>query len=190
MSKRINWIAIIPTPRIAIIPMAHIAIFLMAAVLLVACATDPTGNPNTPAAADTPVVMQDLDIVSGQTIYVPAYSEVPFTGGGRVIDMTVTLAVHNTDPDSAIILNSVRYYGADGQLVREHLEAPRQLGPLASAEFVVEAERGRGVGTNFIVEWVAEEAVYEPVVEALMLNATGNQGVSFISVGRVVSQIE
>ena len=40
------------------------------------------------------------------------------------------------------------------------------------------------------VEWVAEEAVYEPVVEALMLNATGNQGVSFISVGRVVSQID
>ena len=183
MSKRNN--------RIAIVPLAHLAISLMAAVLLAACATDPTGNPNnSPAAADPPVVMQDLDIVSGQTIYVPAYSEVPFTGGGRVIDMTVTLAVHNTDPDSAIILNSVRYYGADGQLVREHLDAPRQLGPLASAEFVVEAERGRGVGTNFIVEWVAEEAVYEPVVEVLMLNATGNQGVSFISVGRVVSQIE
>ncbi|CUS06159.1 conserved exported protein of unknown function [Candidatus Promineifilum breve] len=200
MNNRNNRIAIVSMarianilkPRIAIVSMAHFAIILMAAVLLAACATDPTGNPNTPAAAaaDTPVVMQDLDIVSGQTIYVPAYSEVPFTGGGRVIDMTVTLAVHNTDPDSAIILNSVRYYGADGQLVREHLDAPRQLGPLASAEFVVEAERGRGVGTNFIVEWVAEEAVYEPVVEALMLNATGNQGVSFISVGRVVSQID
>jgi hypothetical protein len=133
--------------------------------------------------------VQDLDVVSGQTIYVPAYSEVPFTGG-RLLDLTVTLAVHNTDPTRPIVLTAVRYYGADGELARDFLPEPRQLGPLASTEFVAESERGRGVGTNFIVEWVAEEPVYEPVVEALMINATGNQGVSFISVGRVVSQIE
>ncbi len=147
-------------------------------------------NVAAPEAEMTPVAVQDLDIVSGQTIYVPAYSEVPFTSGGRTLELTVTLAVHNTDLTRPIVLTSVRYYSSDGQLVREYLPEPRQLGPLASTGFVVDPVRGAGVGTNFIVEWVAEEPVYEPVVEALMLNATGNQGVSFVSVGRVISQIE
>ena len=141
-----------------------------------ACNSAPNAATNVaaPEAEMTPVAVQDLDIVSGQTIYVPAYS----------------LAVHNTDLTRPIVLTSVRYYSSDGQLVREYLPEPRQLGPLASTGFVVDPVRGAGVGTNFIVEWVAEEPVYEPVVEALMLNATGNQGVSFVSVGRVISQIE
>jgi hypothetical protein len=164
-------------------------IFLLLAGLCVGC-ENVTGQSGTPTATPAAIQVQDLDIVSGQTIYVPAYSEVPFTGAGRMLELMVTLTVHNTDLTRPIILTSVRYYNGDGQLVREYLDGPRQLGPLASAEFVVEPERGRGVGTNFIVDWVAEEPVYEPVVEALMLNTTGNQGVSFSSVGRVVSQIE
>ncbi len=169
-----------------------LTIILCVAVWLAGCATDPTGNPSDPAAAGvaTPVVVQDLDVVSGQTIYVPAYAEAPITGGGRTLDLTATLVVHNTDLTHPIIVTAVRYYGADGQLIADLLESPRQLAALASADFVVAPERGRGVGTNFIVEWVAEQPVYEPVVEALMLNASGNQGVSFISVGRVISQIE
>lgn len=157
--------------------------------LAAGCGGNATGGEAT-AAVTPAVVVQDLDIVSGQTIYVPAYSEVPFTGGGRRLELTVTLAVHNTDLNHPIVLTSIRYYASDGQLAREYLAQPQELGPLAATEFVVEPERGRGVGTNFIVEWVAEEPVYEPVVEALMLNATGNQAVSFISPGRVLSQIE
>ncbi len=157
------------------------------------CADSPSGGLATnTTAAEPPIVVQDLAIVSGQTIYVPAYSAVPFTDAGRTLELTVTLAVHNTDLARPIVLTSVRYYGGDGQLVRDYLDEPRELGPLASTEFVVEPGRGAGaasVGTNFIVEWVAEEPVYEPVVESLMLNASGNQGVSFISVGRVVSRI-
>jgi hypothetical protein len=164
-------------------------IFLLLAGLCAGC-EDVTGEFGPPAATLQAIEVQDLDIVSGQTIYVPAYSEVPFAGAGRALELTVTLIVHNTDLTRPIVLTSVRYYSSDGQLVREHLDGPRQLGPLASAEFTVEPERGRGVGTNFIVDWVAEEPVYEPVVEALMLNTTGNQGVSFSSVGRVISQIE
>lgn len=172
MSRRVCWI-----------------IILGAAVWLAGCAGDPLGNPSAPAAV-TPVVVQDLNVVSGQTIYVPAYAVAPITGDGRSLDLTTTLVIHNTDLTRPIVLTSVRYYGADGQLIADVLDAPRQLPALASADFVIGPESGRGVGTNFIVEWVAEEPVYEPVVEALMLNASGNQGVSFISVGRVISQLE
>lgn len=135
------------------------------------------------------VQLGDLDIVTGQTLYVPAYSRVS-DGRGRSLSLTVTLSIHNTDPTRPIVVRSIRYYSAAGQLVREYIDEPQLLGPLASAEVIVESEENVGIGTNFIVEWVAEEPVYEPVVETLMLNASGNQGISFISVGRVLRQVD
>lgn len=135
------------------------------------------------------IQLSDLDVTSGQTIYVPAYSEM-FIARERTIDLAVTLAVHNTDIEHPIILTSVRYYNTQGQLLREYLTVPRQLEPLASTDFFVDAdEQSGGLGTNFIVEWVAEQPVFEPVVEAIMLNTTGSQGISLTSPGRVINQI-
>ena len=62
---------------------------------------------------------------------------------------------------------------------------------MASAGFFIHAgEHTGGVGTNFIVEWVVEQPVYEPVVEALMLSVENAQGLSFTSPGRVIKQLE
>ena len=137
------------------------------------------------------VVVQDLDITTGQTIFVPAYSEVHYAGQGRTLELAVTLSIHNTDLTYPIIMTSVRYYNTNGQLIREYLSQPQRLGPMASADFFVDAgEQTGGVGTNFIVEWVAEQPVYEPVVETLMLSTQGTQGLSFNSPGRVIKQLE
>ncbi|MCA9981248.1 MAG: DUF3124 domain-containing protein, partial [Anaerolineales bacterium] len=105
-------------------------------------------------------------------------------------DLAVTLTIHNTDLEHAIVLTSVRYYDTQGQLLREYLVEPRELGPLASTEFFVDAnEQSGGLGTNFIVEWVAEQPVFEPIVEAIMLNTSSTQGISLTSQGRVINQI-
>lgn len=159
-------------------------------VLLFGCTDGPSMPDPTATAADEPIIVQDLDITTGQTIFVPAYSEVPYAGQGRTMELAVTLTIHNTDFTHPIIITSVRYYATDGQLVQEYLSQPQQLGPMASADFFVESgAQSGGVGTNFIVEWVAEEPVYEPVVEALMVNTAGTQGLSFTSPGRVIKQV-
>ncbi|MCI5150398.1 MAG: DUF3124 domain-containing protein, partial [Candidatus Electrothrix sp. MAN1_4] len=68
---------------------------------------------------------------------------------------------------------------------------PQHLGPMAAADFFVDTgEQTGGVGTHFIVEWVAEQPVYEPVIETLMLSNSGTQGLSFTSSGRVIKHIE
>lgn len=151
-----------------------------------ASVSEPEGN-----SADETIVIQDLEIASGQTIFVPAYSEVYFASNNRTTELAVTLSIHNTDFANSIILTSVRYYDTQGHLVREYLDEPQRLGPLASADFFVDAgEQTGGVGTNFIVEWIAEQPVYEPIVEALMVSTLNTQGLSFTSPGRVISQIE
>ncbi len=156
-------------------------------VLLAGCGSQ-TEQP--PVSNTEPAIrLSDLDVTTGQTIYVPAYSEM-FIMRDRTMDLAVTLAVHNTDFEHPIILTSVRYYDTQGQLLREYLTEPQELGPLASTDFFVDAnEQSGGLGTNFIVEWVAEEPVFEPIVEAIMLNTSNNQGISLTSPGRVISQI-
>lgn len=157
--------------------------------VLVGCESQDNQSLPTTTTEST-IQLSDLDVTTGQTVYVPAYSEIYYASRGRTIDLTVTLAVHNTDFEHAIVITSVRYYDSRGELLKEYLSEPVQLGPLASADFFVEAsEQSEGVGTNFVVEWVAEEPVFEPIVEAIMLNTSNNQGVSLTSPGRVISQI-
>lgn len=131
----------------------------------------------------------DIQIVRGQVVFVPAYSEVLLSDAEPTLKLSTTLAIHNTDLEHPIIINSVRYYDTEGTLVREFVDGPLQLAPMATTGFVVPAgDSSGGWGANFIVEWGAETPVYEPVMEAVMVSRRGNEGVSFISEGRVVSE--
>ncbi len=129
---------------------------------------------------------ETLKIAMGQTIYVPIYSEIHHFKN-RTFPLSATLSVRNTDPQNPIIITSVKYYNSDGKLVREHLENPLRMAPLATTDFIVDQnDRTGGSGANFLVEWIAETKVYEPIVEAVMVSTTSQQGISFLSKGRVI----
>lgn len=163
-------------------------IALSTIMLLVACTPTIVEQPITTGSFQ-PITGRDLRVVTGQTLYVPAYSEVLLGGRNLTHELVVTLAVHNTDFDAPIIVQSVRYYDTNGELVRNYVEDPIEISALATTGFLVEARDTRGGwGSNFIVEWVAEEPVSEPIVEAVMISTGGTQGISMISLGRVISQ--
>jgi hypothetical protein len=125
--------------------------------------------------------------VSGQTIYVPAYSHIYYHDRQSIINLTVTLSVRNADPAHAIWVDSIHYYDATGRLVRTDLAAPLQLAPLATHEVVIEEDdTSGGAGASFLVKWSSDTQTVAPVVEAVMISAASTQGISFISVGRVI----
>lgn len=170
-------------------PLLRLSLALLLMTLVVACGSDTEKGRAALQPLDR-ITANDLQIVAGQTIFVPAYAEIFHDDGNRTIDLTVTLAIHNTDATHPIIIQSVRYYDTEGNLVREYVEEPVLLNPLGTAGFVVGADDKRGgFGANFLVEWVAEELVHEPVVEAVMVNTTNQQGLSLTSAGRIVSQL-
>lgn len=163
---------------------------LVIAVLFAGCGYSPDHRALT-AGSFQPVTGRDLRVVTGQVVYVPAYSEVFYGREGVNFELAVTLAVHNTDLDSPIIIQSVRYYDTNGNVVRDYIDEPVEVSPLATTGFLVQdSDRSGGWGANFIVEWVAEEPVYEPIIEAIMVSTRGTQGISMISVGRVISQTD
>jgi hypothetical protein len=166
-------------------------IILLILLPLLAMACTPTESaPVSPSAKLEAVDLADLKPVTGQIVYVPAYSEVHFLDNQRTLDLAVTLTIHNTNFETPIILTSVRYYDTAGAMVEEYFPSPVKLGPMATTAIVLAQKDDRGgVGANFIVEWVAESASSEPVIEALMVSTSGSQGVSLLSPGRVIGQL-
>ncbi|MCB0060458.1 MAG: DUF3124 domain-containing protein [Caldilineaceae bacterium] len=128
--------------------------------------------------------------ITGQTIYVPAYSHIYYQDRERVINLTITLSIRNADPAQAIWIDSVQYHDANGQLLRNEVSAAIQLPPLATVEFVVEEEdTSGGSGASFLVKWSSDLQPVAPVVEAVMISAASTQGISFVSVGRVIETV-
>lgn len=155
-------------------------------VLLTACTA-----PEKPIEPVTQLKAVTLDnrvkIIGGQTVYVPIYSHIYIWERGRTMELTSTLSVRNTDLTHPIIIASVNYYDSNGKLVRKYLKQPVELPRLASTNFIVDQEdTSGGAGASFIVEWVTQKPVSDPVIEAVMINASGNQGVSLVSPGRVI----
>nr|WP_274533025.1 DUF3124 domain-containing protein [Desertifilum tharense] len=126
----------------------------------------------------------------GQTVYVPVYSHIyHYSNQKHIINLSATLSIRNTDLTNSIIITSVRYYDTNGQLIRQDVQSPVELKPLASADFFIATDdTSGGSGANFIVEWVAEQTVFEPVIEAVMISTSSAQGISFVSPAKVLKQ--
>ena len=130
----------------------------------------------------------DIEIVKGQTIYVPTYSHI-YANGGNLHLLETTLSIRNLDPDHTISIKSVKYFDTKGALVRQYLDKDMSLAPLATAEFLVKKQDTKGgSGANFIVLWDAEEPVYEPLIDAVMVGFAGSNSISFTSPGRVLTE--
>jgi len=122
-----------------------------------------------------------------QLVYVPAYSEIYWGFDRQIADLAVTLSIRNVNAKVPIVVHSAKYFNSDGKEVQELVPVASQLGPLASADFVIQRrDSSGGTGANFLVEWSSSKDVDEPVIEAVMLGQHGNAGISFTGMGRVL----
>ncbi|MDD5286839.1 MAG: DUF3124 domain-containing protein [Desulfuromonadaceae bacterium] len=131
----------------------------------------------------------EVRLSKGQTVYVPAYSNV-FTGPRKLpFQLAATLSIRNTDLSNAIRITSIDYYDTNGKLVRRYLEKPLALGPLASTYIhIEEKDVSGGFGANFIVRWLGDKVVNTPIIECVMIGATSGQGISFVSPGQEIRE--
>jgi len=132
---------------------------------------------------------QGAIISTGQTIYVPVYSHIYSGDREHPFYLTATLSVRNTDPKHAITILSVDYYDSKGKLLRSYLNSPVDLNPLATNRYIIkESDKSGGSGANFIVKWKSSAKVNAPIIESIMIGTKTQQGISFISRGRVIQE--
>lgn len=128
----------------------------------------------------------------GETLYVPVYSHIlhgnlDSRGNATRVLLSSMLSIRNTDPKRAIHIRSVKYYDTDGGLLRDFKEPVRRLGPLGSADLLIEHKNAAGgSGANFLVTWESETPVNPPILETINVYLFGAQSVAFASPGRAI----
>jgi hypothetical protein len=135
---------------------------------------------------------QELAPSRGQLVYVPVYSHIDHGNkgsGGRPEQLLLSamLSIRNVDLNRTITVRSVGYFDSEGKRIREYQTAPRELGPLASTEYLVEhRDTAGGAGASFLVVWDADAALPPPIVEAPHAYIFGPKSVVFVTSGRVL----
>ncbi len=172
-----------------------VVLLVMGALVLVGCGReDNRKSKNMPQGADVDrealASFSNPRSIAGELVYVPIFSSALHQAGDREYLLTVTLRVHNIDLTDSIEIPAVSYFDTEGNLVREFLAESVILPPLSTRQFVVpDKDRSGGAGANFLVKWEAETQVSRPIVEALMISTSGQQGISFTTQGAVVREL-
>lgn len=128
--------------------------------------------------------------VRGQVLYLPIYSHVPYLEHDKKYDLSAFVAIHNTDLNNTMRITKVLYFDNDGNLVANYLKNDTILNPLGATNYFVPEKDNSGTGANFIVEWISDSLINEPLIESVMIGLKYNQGVSFLSNGKIIREIK
>ncbi len=124
-----------------------------------------------------------------QTIYVPLYSHIYADERykDKPFNLTATLSIRNTDPINNLTLQQVDYLDSQGKMIKRYLVKPDTIAALASTRYIVrESESQGGSGAKFIVSWTSSQPIIEPIIESVMIGTKLQQGISFLSRGKVI----
>jgi hypothetical protein len=120
----------------------------------------------------------------GQLLYVPVYSHI-YAGDktkGNEFYLAATLSLRNIDQKKSITVTQADYYDSQGKLIRKYLDKTATIAPFSAMEFIVkESDIEGGSGAKFVIRWQSDEMMSPPLVEAVMIGAKMQQGISFTS---------
>ena len=172
----------------------QIILILLIAVTFISCKNQESGTENNSLPIPfNPNTIKIPDIggrkLRGQVIYMPVYSNIPHMEKQNY-DLSAFLAVHNTDMKHQIRITKVNFFNTDGRLIKSFISSGQQINPLATMIFTIPKEDQSGAGSNFLVEWMADQQVNEPLIESIMKDLSGTTGISFLSQGRIIREIK
>jgi hypothetical protein len=135
------------------------------------------------------VGVSEAVISTGQTVYIPVYSHIYSGDREHPFYLAATLSIRNTDLKHTIKILTVDYYDSKGKLLKSYIENTIDLKPLSATRYVIkESDKSGGSGANFIVKWKSDVKVNAPIVESIMIGTKTQQGISFITRGRVIQE--
>lgn len=117
-------------------------------------------------------------------IYVPIYSDIYIDEQNPKNLLAATLSIRNTSYDDSLFISKIQYFNTHGDLVRNFIEKPISLPPMATVNHVIEKEDDTGgSGANFIVALNAKSSNVKPLIQAIMIGQYSNKGFAFSTDG-------
>jgi hypothetical protein len=127
------------------------------------------------------------DLLVREKVNIPVYSEIHWQST-HTTQLVATMSVRNIDLEKPIYLIGVATYDSSGAVIRAYVREVIALGPMATTNFVIPySDQSGGAGANFVVEWGANAAMSDPIIETVMFGQAGNAGISFTSRGTVIA---
>ena len=124
------------------------------------------------------------DYTSGSS-YLSVYSQIYKHSETQKQDLTATVSMKNLNLSDTIYILGADYYNSKGKLVRSYIKSPIYLGPLETAEIVVDQiDKAGGTGANMIFEWKIPPGSITPQFEGIMISS--NKGISFTTQGKQI----
>ena len=130
----------------------------------------------------------EVKLSKGQTLYVPCYTS--FMSGSHAFEAKPTIFIHNTDQNNPINMVRIDFYDTNGKLVEKYLQQPKKLNANAATRInVKELLKGEeGSGAHFIIQWLAENKVVEPLVQTWFVGVVGTRGYSYTAPARIIQE--
>lgn len=117
--------------------------------------------------------------------YLSIYSQIYSSSEHKTHNLTSMVSLRNTSDIDSIYILKANYFDTHGKHVRTYFETPIYLGPLETAEIIIdEMDVSGGTGSNFIFEWKIPIGGSEPLFEGVMNSTMGQQGLSFTTEGK------
>jgi hypothetical protein len=96
--------------------------------------------------------------------------------------------MRNTNLKDSIFINNASYFDTEGNLIRTYFNKPIFLKPMETVEIVIdELDKQGGTGANFIFDWAIKQTSNEPLFEGIMISTSGQQGLSFSTIGKKIT---
>jgi hypothetical protein len=118
------------------------------------------------------------------SILVPAYHDLPLSGGHIRVDLAITLCIRNASPTHSVRILSITLLDIEGR-ERQRFQPATSVVPamgLVSMSWPGSQPSHKGAST-IKIDWSSESNVPEPIAEAIMLGQLGSRSVSFSSRG-------
>lgn len=122
-------------------------------------------------------------VIKGST-YLGVYSEIYARKESKTYPLTITVSIRNTSLKDSVFINKTEYYNTHGEIINTYFDKTIYVAPMETVEIVVEEghEKG-GTGGNFVFHWFTKKQNVKPLFDAVMISASGQQGISFTTQG-------
>lgn len=156
-------------------------------------------NPNLDKSGKDELKLLELDhtfnkaqMKFNDTIYVPIYSNIYVDKQNQKRLLAATLSIRNTSFSDSLFVTKINYFNTEGTLVKNYINNPISLPPMASINYVIEKEDDTGgSGANFIVALSGKNDYYRPIIQAIMIGENGeNKGFSFSTDGYSIKKMK
>lgn len=122
-------------------------------------------------------------LINGNT-YLAVYTEIYARTAKKTYPLTATVSIRNTSLMDSIFVNKSEYYDTHGDLVATYFDRTIYVAPMETVEIIIAEDHEQGgSGGNFVFHWSSRNAKIKPLFEAVMISASGQQGISITTHG-------